>query len=237
MDYGLSIARGERTDFPTIRPISVRELVLDAIRDAILAGKLQPGDRIIESRLSKQMGVGQNAVRETLQELEFQGFVVRVPNKGAFVTDFSLEDINQIYRFRMEFEGLAAQLAREAGRPNPADVEQLVHALEEMEAGAAANDCWRFSRADLQFHEIFWHLSGNRYVEKALRAVATPQFSYVLLRSSRQTPLDLPAICRQHRDILEQLKSGQPRACREYVSKVTEDFWRQIVQVMAEQQK
>src|SRR5438552_645682 len=106
---------GSDEHFPAIEPISLKDLVTGAIREAILNGKLAPGARIVESRLAKQMRVGQSAVREALQELEFQGFAVRVANKGAFVTDFSLEDINQIYRVRMELEGFAGQLARENG--------------------------------------------------------------------------------------------------------------------------
>src|SRR5690348_9384798 len=134
----------DKNGFVAIEPISLKGLVSSAIREAILNGKVSPGERIVESQLAKQMRVGQNAVREALQELEFQGFVIRVPNRGTFVTDFSLEDINQIYRFRVEFEGLAAQLAREAGRPNAEDVNQLEHAVNGMNEGAEANNFWQF---------------------------------------------------------------------------------------------
>jgi len=215
--------------FSVIEPISLKDLVLGAVREAILHGKLSPGERIVETQLAKQMKVGQNAVREALQELEFQGFVTRLPNRGTFVTDFSLEDIGQIYRFRMEFEGFAAQLAREAGRPDAHDTGQLERAIEGMQQGADENDFWRFSRSDLEFHEFIWHMSGNRYVEKALRAVATPQFSYVLVRSFRHTRLDLNAITQQHREILQNLTTGSPLACREYMTRMVEDFRQQIV--------
>ena len=215
--------------FDAIEPVSLKGLVSGVIREAILNGKLSPGERIVESQLAKQMSVGQNAVREALQELEFQGFVTKTPNKGTFVTDLSLDDINQIYTFRMEFEGFAAQLAREAGRPNAQDISELERALRGMQEGADASDFLKFSRSDLEFHEIIWHASGNYYVEKALRAVAIPQFSYVLVRSFRHTHLNLQAITQQHREILENLKSGKPLACREYLTKITEDFWRQIV--------
>src|SRR6266576_6709737 len=95
-------------EFQPIAPVSLREMVLSALREAILRGTLQPGQRLTETLISKQMQVAQNVVREALQELEFQGFVMRVPNKGTFVTDYSLEDINQIYRFRIELEGSRA---------------------------------------------------------------------------------------------------------------------------------
>ena len=222
-----SIGAGEA--FPVIEPISLREQVIGAIREAILNGKLSPGQRVIESRLAKQMKVGQSAVREALQELEFQGFVVRVANKGAFIADFSLSDINDIYRVRMELEGFAGQLARESGRPTAEDVGQMDGALAQMQKGADEGDFWKFSRSDLEFHEVIWRSSGNRYVERALRTVATPQFSYVFIRSFRHKRLDLQAITEQHRDILENFKTAEPVACRRYLSSLIDDFRQQIV--------
>jgi DNA-binding GntR family transcriptional regulator len=217
-----------KQSFRAIEPISLKDQVLNAIQDAILRGDLSPGERITESRLSKQMQVGQNVVREALQELEFQGFVQRVPNKGASVTDFSREDIRQIYEFRMELEGLAAQLARERGRPSPEDIRELERALSGMQAGADGNDFWQFSRSDLEFHEIIWRISGNRFVEKALRNVATPQFSYVLIRSFRHTRLDLAAITQEHHELLDVLKTADPAACRQFVRSKVENFWHEI---------
>ena len=217
-----------KQSFGAIEPISLKDQVLKAIRDAILKGSLSPGERITESRLSKQMQVGQNVVREALQELEFQGFVERVPNKGTSVTDFSREDIRQMYQFRVELEGFAAQLAREKGRPNPEDINRLEEALSGMQAGAEVSNFWQFSRSDLEFHEIIWRMSGNRFVEKALRTVATPQFSYVLIRSFHHTRLDLVAITQEHREILQVLKTADATACRQFVTEKVENFWHEI---------
>jgi DNA-binding GntR family transcriptional regulator len=217
-----------KQSFGAIEPISLKDQVLKAIRDAILKGSLSPGERITESRLSKQMKVGQNVVREALQELEFQGFVERVPNKGTSVTDFSREDIRQIYQFRMELEGFAAQLARECGRPTPDDICRLEVALSSMQAGAEASDFWQFSRSDLEFHEIIWRMAGNPFVEKALRLVATPQFSYVLIRSFHHTRLDLVAITQEHREILQVLKTADAATCRQFVREKVDNFWHDI---------
>jgi DNA-binding GntR family transcriptional regulator len=230
MSSGLAtpVTAKEKQSFKAIEPISLKDLALNAIREAILGGRLSPGERITESRLSKEMRVGQNVVREALQELEFQGFVERVPNRGTSVTDFSREDIRQIYQFRMELEGFAAELARECGRPSQEDVCRLERALSGMQAGADGNDFWQFSRSDLEFHEIIWRMSGNPFVEKALRTVATPQFSYVLIRSFRHTRLNLAAITREHREILQVLKTADAAACRQCVKEKIENFWHEV---------
>src|SRR5438034_438961 len=73
----------EKVEFQPITPVSLREMVLTRLREAILRGNLLPGQRLTETLLSRQMQVAQNVVREALQELEFQGFVVRVPNNES----------------------------------------------------------------------------------------------------------------------------------------------------------
>lgn len=220
--------------FSKIGTTSTKDKALELIRSAILDGKLHPGERITELRLCGEMDVSQGVVREALQELEFQGLVVRVPKRGTFVTDFGVDDIRQIYEFRRECEGLAVELARQKGRPNETDLGDLQQAISQMQMGADRGDFLQFSRNDLRFHEYLWQMSGNRYLEKALRVVATPQFAYVLIRSFRHTRLDLSAIAEQHRKIVEKLCTAGPEECRKFLSEMTEDFLNQIVKSVVE---
>src|SRR4051794_9424605 len=83
-----------------------KERVAEAIQNAILSGKLSPGSRIVESQLAREIGVGNTVLREALFELESKGFVRRVANKGTFVTQLTLEDVEQIFCARREMEGL-----------------------------------------------------------------------------------------------------------------------------------
>ncbi len=220
--------------FAKIRTASTKEKVVELIRGAILEGKLAPGERITELGLGREMNVSQGVVREAFQDLEFQGLVVRIPKRGTFITDYGVEDIQQIYQFRMECEGLAVDLARKNGRPNDADIFDLQQAIEQMQLGADRGDFLQFSRNDLRFHEHIWRMSGNRYLEKALRVVATPQFAYVLIRSFRHTRLNLPAIVEQHRRIVETLCVATPDECRKFLSDMTEDFLNQILRSVVE---
>ncbi len=85
--------------------------VTDQVRLAIYSGKLEPGDRIVELRLSQLLGVGQSSVREGLKELEHLGLIVKYPNRGSFVVNLSKEENLQIYLVRSQLEGLAIRLA------------------------------------------------------------------------------------------------------------------------------
>ncbi len=216
--------------FSKVRAFSTKERAESLIRTAILEGKLAPGERITELGLCREMEVSQGIVREALQQLEFEGLVVRTPKHGTFVTDFGVDDITEIYHFRMECEGFAVELAKRNGRPNDNDLKDLTNAVELMQEGVDQNSFLQFSRSDLLFHEHIWKMSGNRYLEKALRTVATPQFAYVLIRSFHHTGLNLDEIVEQHRKIIERLRTGSPEECRAFMHDITQDFLNQIVE-------
>ena len=100
-----------------IKPVTLRHRIVEIIRQAITSGDLGPGDRVVELRLAKQLGVGNTAVREALFELERAGLVTRIPNKGSFITKMTWADAQQIFRIRKELESLAVELALEHIRP------------------------------------------------------------------------------------------------------------------------
>src|SRR5262245_15869676 len=95
------------TAFPQIAPISLKDGVINALKDALLEGRLRPGQAIVERDVAQQMNVGTPVVREALISLEGQGFVRRVPNTGTYVTEFSSDEIRQLYRLRVELESVA----------------------------------------------------------------------------------------------------------------------------------
>src|SRR6266436_3677345 len=124
--------------------------VSDLIKEAILSGKLEPGDRIGEMKVASDLGVGTTAVREALFELESQGFVSRITNKGTFVTELTAEDIEQILRVRRELEGLAIELLQERG--TEADFLALEKLVQDMRTAAVEGNFQGFYRSDLEFH-------------------------------------------------------------------------------------
>ncbi|MBX5480199.1 MAG: GntR family transcriptional regulator, partial [Pyrinomonas methylaliphatogenes] len=83
-----------------IQPISKKDQVVLAIKEAILSGAIAPGDQIVESRLAQQLGTGIPLVREALIELEHQGFVQKTPYKGTTVTKLGPSEIRQIFELR-----------------------------------------------------------------------------------------------------------------------------------------
>ena len=122
------------------RRTPVVEQIAGSIRAMIVAGDLKPGDRVVESRIAREIGVGQPTVREALVALEHQGLVVRKANQGCVVTVLTRAEISQILRVREQLEGMAIELAIEIA-PD-AEVRKLMGAATEMQEAAAARDCY-----------------------------------------------------------------------------------------------
>ncbi len=85
----------------------LRDVVFENLREAILEGKLKPGQRLMEVQLAEQLGVSRTPVREAIRKLELEGLVVMLPRKGAYVANMSLKDIMDVLEVRASLEGLA----------------------------------------------------------------------------------------------------------------------------------
>ena len=94
---------------------SLRGQVFDKIRSDILNGKYKRGEELVESSIGKELGISRTPVREAIRQLELEGLVQLVPNKGAFVTGISEKDVRDIYLIRARLEGLAARMAAKNG--------------------------------------------------------------------------------------------------------------------------
>jgi len=157
--------------------------IAGSIRAMIVAGDLKPGDRVVESRIARQIGVGQPTVREALVALEHQGLVVRKANQGCVVTVLTRAEIAQILRVREQLEGMAIDLAMEIA-PD-AEIRKLLEAALAIEEAAAARDIERFFDCDVEFHEILWRLSGNFILPKLLSQTLMPLLAFLFMRNLR----------------------------------------------------
>jgi DNA-binding GntR family transcriptional regulator len=214
--------------FSTLNSASLPDKIAAVVRAAIIRGRLKAAEPVVESRLAKKMGVGQNAVREALQTLEFEGFVRKIPNIGNFVTKLSPGDVDEIFRLRMELEALAVYWAREKDRPNAQDMAQLAEHLDECAAAARAGDFSAYALADTEFHRCLWKTSGSSYLEKCLELVVLPLLSGALFDPGGPLKLDLDALLSQHREWLDVLGSKPPRVAYIYTRNLICSFWGQV---------
>lgn len=137
----------------------LREMVFESLREAIILGRLKPGERLMEIQLAEEMGVSRTPVREAIRKLELEGFVVMVPRKGAYVAGISLKDIVDVFEVRAALEGLAAGLAAE--RITDEELEQLERSLIQVNISSEGN-INAFVEGDSSFHNLIYLASRNQ---------------------------------------------------------------------------
>jgi len=145
---------------------SLRRRVFSLIENDILNGKYQSGDNLIESKLSEELGVSRTPVREAIRQLELEGLVKSIPNKGAVVKGISSQDIEDIYTIRMLIEGLAARWAAE--KITAPEIKELHEAIDFEEFYTNKNDTAHLLVYDSRFHEIIYSASKSRPLTQML---------------------------------------------------------------------
>lgn len=164
--------------------VSLRGRIFNQLQNDIINGKYQEGDNLIETKLSEELGVSRTPIREAIRQLELEGLVQSIPNKGAIVKGISPQDIQDIYTIRMMIEGLAARWAAE--KITSEELEELKEAIELEEFYTLKNDTEHLQKFDSRFHDIIFKASKSKplmhtlstfhhYVQKARAAsLASP---------------------------------------------------------------
>lgn len=150
---------------------SLRELVADRIREGVVSGRFPPGHRLVERELCELTGVSRTSVREALRELESEGLVTVLPNRGPIVSIVGIETAEAIYQVRTMLEGLAARLfTRRATDVQINALEKAVTALDRVYRDYSAG---AFLAAKAEFYRILLEGAGNEVAATMLRAIHT----------------------------------------------------------------
>ena len=194
-----------------IQPISKKDQVIAAIKDAILSGAIGPGDQIVESRMAHELGSGIPLVREALVALEHQGFVQKTPYKGTTVTKLEPKQIQDNFQLRVELEPLALEWAKQ--NVTPSDIKELRVLITRMEKAAADLDLDEFYQNDLEWHRKLWALSGNGYLEDVLERLVVPLFAFFVMKTSHEKEAYVESAA-MHSKIVEALADGSAAEVR-----------------------
>jgi len=212
--------------FSPLRQGSVRTQVAEALRKAIYAGKLRPGDPLLEMQLAKDLRVSQTSVREALLQLEQLGLVRRFPNKGTQVTNLSSKEIRERLDIRVQLECMAAiQAAPHVGKREAKELRRLADLIGE---ATADGDYGTGAQADLQFHSTMWECSGNTTISQVLHQVSAPLFAFVSILRTRSSR-NLKIVLHSHREIVDALLDGEPARIRTTVENHFADSYEQLM--------
>jgi DNA-binding GntR family transcriptional regulator len=176
---------------------TVKRLVLDRI----VQGHYRPGERIVEFKLAKELGLSQSPVREGLRELAAIGIVTIHPRRGARVRLPSAKELADVSLVRAEVDALAARLAAE--RISDAALDVLETLVEEMLARLDAQDFSGVTEADVRFHHLIAEASENHALQRAFDQLAPFARTFITLTLP---DVDVRGIVLEHRPILEALR-------------------------------
>lgn len=145
-----------------------REEIRNAIREAIFAGELSPGERIIETYWAKELGVSQGPVREAIRDLEALGLVETVPFKGSRVRSLTEKDVQDNYSVRicLESKSIRDAITQLSDEKLGVLTDQLRDILEEMDDCAQRGDLRSFTESDAAFHRAIIEATGNQVLLK-----------------------------------------------------------------------
>jgi DNA-binding GntR family transcriptional regulator len=138
---------------------SGRRRAVDRLRQAILAGDMAPGQRLVEEELAGMLGVTRASLRAALFDLAAEGLVERVPNRGARVRAITLDEAVAITECRMALEGLCA--AKAAGRITEPDAARLRQLGEDMEGSVSDGELLKYSALNHELHRLVREISGQ----------------------------------------------------------------------------
>jgi DNA-binding GntR family transcriptional regulator len=168
-----SIPAPEATDLATAtlgrRHASLSKLAVDELRRSILTGRRKPGDRLVEDRLSEEMGVSRVPIREALRALAAEGLVEVQPRRGASVAGYSSEVARDLVEVRATLEGLNAKLA--ARHHAPEIVAELREVLARGNQAALAANVDDLVRLNGEFHDKLAIAGGNSILWDIMRTL------------------------------------------------------------------
>jgi DNA-binding GntR family transcriptional regulator len=148
---------------------TLRAKVAERLREALVNGKFRPGTRLVERKLCEMLGVSRGSVREALRELEHDGLITVVPNRGPIVSVLDYKTAKSIYEVRAALEGLAAaQFARNA---SPAQIRRLRKAIDALDAAIKRKSTVAMLAAKQQFDEVLMEGAANPVAAAMLNTV------------------------------------------------------------------
>jgi len=146
---------------------SLTSIIFEKIREDILNGMYDPGEKIVEAKLADELGVSRTPVREALKQLELDGLVENIPNRGVIVKGVTAQDIKDIYTIRQAIEGIAAKWS--VARMSQEELDSLKEIYELMEFYTFKKDVDKIFELNTRFHELIYMATNSRFLEHVLR--------------------------------------------------------------------
>jgi DNA-binding GntR family transcriptional regulator len=198
--------------------LPLRDVVFKTLREAILRGELQPGERLMEVQLAKKLGVSRTPIREAIRMLEQEGLAVTIPRRGAEVAKMTLKDMEDVLEIREALDELAVQIA--CTRITEEQLEELQQEKVQFEMCTQGTDVRLIAEADMKFHDVIYKATGNPKLVSILNNLREQLYRYRV--EYLKDAACYPVLIQEHETITESLKARDinraTRAMHEHVA-------------------
>ncbi|HJC48894.1 MAG TPA: GntR family transcriptional regulator [Candidatus Lachnoclostridium pullistercoris] len=170
MDYNLKVTMNEY--------LPLRDVVFNTLRQAILKGELEPGERLMEIQLAERLGVSRTPIREAIRKLELEGLVLMIPRKGAEVAKISARSLRDVLEVRRALEELAIELACQ--RMTEEEIDSLQKAQDDFKQAIAEGDPMKIAETDEHYHGVIYEGTQNAKLIQMLNNLREQMYRYRL---------------------------------------------------------
>ncbi|HTT88604.1 MAG TPA: GntR family transcriptional regulator [Acidimicrobiales bacterium] len=225
---------GAMVGTPAIGPASRRVLadeVADAIRDAIFAGRIDLGQRLVEEDLASNLNVSRGPVREALVKLSQEGLVHMERHRGATVAQLGLDEVSEIYSLRTALERLAAEwLCRNA---TDADFNRMTDVLKDFDKLPRPLTRSAVASLDVAFHDAVYQAAHHERLYQAWLALRSQIFLYLVHRGALRADF-ASSWLQDHEDFLEILRRRKRASAVKIVEGHIEGTYQRVLVANAE---
>ena len=193
--------------------LPLRDVVFKTLRQAILKGELEPGERLMEIQLAERLGVSRTPIREAIRKLELEGLVLMIPRKGAEVAKISESNLRDVLEVRRSLEELAIDLACQ--RITAEELESLNKAEVDFKAAIGNGDAMQIAQTDEQFHEIIYNSTKNQKLVQILNNLREQMYRYRVECIKRKE--SHPILIAEHEEIIRRIENKEKKEAADIV--------------------
>jgi DNA-binding GntR family transcriptional regulator len=193
--------------------LPLRDVVFNTLRQAILRGEMEPGERLMEIQLAQKLGVSRTPIREAIRKLELEGLVVMIPRKGAEVAHITEKDMRDVLEVRSTLEELAVTLAIQNATDEK--IEELRAANRVFESAVVSKDVVNIVDMDVKFHDIIYSMTCNARLIQIINNLREQMYRYRLeyVKDARTHSI----LISEHNDIIREIKDKNVDVARKVI--------------------
>jgi DNA-binding GntR family transcriptional regulator len=191
--------------------LPLREVVFNTLRQAILAGELRPGERLMEIHLAERLGVSRTPIREAIRKLTAEGLVSMVPRKGATVAQITEKNLRDVLEVRRNLDTFAVELACE--RITEAQIQELENKIIFFEQATKEKNVKEIAEADVELHNFIVRVTGNDRLAELVKNLSEQVYRYRFEYIKDETTHNI--LVKEHREIYECMKKRNAACAKE----------------------